>query len=284
MKKKFHTSLLMKNKFHTSLLSLAALAMSIGSANAALLIYEPFDGAAGNLNGTAGGTGLTGNWSMNNNLQVTTGSKSWGGLETSGNQTIYSSTQPRGGSVSTGTTLSGGGHLDNGAVLWFSYLAQSVADGRTYVTIGTGAPDGVDRIGGASGFGLGARLENGSVYAHGWDTAALKPAGTTVTAGTVFVVGRITWGATNLLDDTLDIFLPGTDLVLPGTAASTMSHNFDQSTFTNLGIGARIETAGGATVDEIRFGTSYADISPIPEPSTALLGGLGLLALLRRRR
>jgi MYXO-CTERM domain-containing protein len=266
---------------HTGAALLIAAAATIGSVSAAAVIYEPFDGAVGNLDGSAGGTGLTGNWSISGDFQVTTGSMSWGSLETSGNQTSNSQTRGKGGSVSTGTTLSGGGHLDNGAVLWFSFLAQSVPAGRTYMTIGTGGPDGFDRIGGVGGFGLGARLENGTVYAHGWDdTTAVKPAGTAVTAGTVFVVGRITWGATALDDDTVDIFLPGTDLVLPGTAASTMSRNFDQSTFTNLGIGS----AGGGEVDEIRFGTSYADISPIPEPSAVLLGALGFLALLRRRR
>lgn len=37
-------------------------------------------------------------------------------------------------------------------------------------------------------------------------------------------------------------------------------------------------------VDELRFGTQLADVTSIPEPSAALLGGVGALLLLRRRR
>lgn len=45
--------------------------------------------------------------------------------------------------------------------------------------------------------------------------------------------------------------------------------------------------SGGATYDEIRLGTTYADVAPIPEPSTlalALLGGLGAMGMIRRRK
>ena len=44
---------------------------------------------------------------------------------------------------------------------------------------------------------------------------------------------------------------------------------------------------GGEMIDEIRFGTSFADVVPVPEPSAfALLSGfLGLTwVMLRRRR
>jgi hypothetical protein len=44
---------------------------------------------------------------------------------------------------------------------------------------------------------------------------------------------------------------------------------------------------GGANskIDEIRFGQTFADVSPIPEPSTyaLLAAGLGALVWLRRR-
>lgn len=38
------------------------------------------------------------------------------------------------------------------------------------------------------------------------------------------------------------------------------------------------------SVDEIRLGNTWADVTGVPEPRFALLGGLGLLGLLRRRR
>lgn len=39
-----------------------------------------------------------------------------------------------------------------------------------------------------------------------------------------------------------------------------------------------------AAWDEVRWGTDFNSVTLIPEPSAALLGGLGMLALLRRRR
>jgi len=37
-------------------------------------------------------------------------------------------------------------------------------------------------------------------------------------------------------------------------------------------------------VDEIRIGTTLADVIPVPEPASVALLGLGGLMLLRRRR
>lgn len=57
-----------------------------------------------------------------------------------------------------------------------------------------------------------------------------------------------------------------------------------------LGLGIRqLYNADNATpnpflVDEFRLGTEFADVLPIPEPSAALFGSLGVIALLRRRR
>lgn len=55
-------------------------------------------------------------------------------------------------------------------------------------------------------------------------------------------------------------------------------------TFDTLGIADY--AANSAKWDEIRWGTSFNDVTtaPIPEPSATILGGLGMLALLRRRR
>jgi hypothetical protein len=38
-------------------------------------------------------------------------------------------------------------------------------------------------------------------------------------------------------------------------------------------------------VDELRIGTSWADVTtPVPEPSTAMIGGLGIFALVSAYR
>ena len=45
-----------------------------------------------------------------------------------------------------------------------------------------------------------------------------------------------------------------------------------------------VTLATGSTGDDLRFDNIQVEFSPVPEPSTALLGALGALALLRRRR
>jgi hypothetical protein len=100
-----------------------------------------------------------------------------------------------------------------------------------------------------------------------------------------FVVGKFTWGANGAANDLFEIFLPGTNLVLPA-AADSSTFVIDQSTFDELGIWMRFSRA---QVDEIRFGASYEDVitnvsTAVPEPASIILAGLSSLLLLRRRR
>jgi len=108
--------------------------------------------------------------------------------------------------------------------------------------------------------------------------------GTLTTGTTYLIVGHAQWGADGTADDTVTLYLPSTDLTL-GTAVAQSVGKVDQSTFdlinTNHGNGLE------STWDEIRVGASYADVSPVPEPSAfALLAGFtGLVwVMLRRRR
>lgn len=226
------------------------------------LIYEPFADSQTTLAGNTPGTGLSGTWSADGGLVVEAGSMAWGNLATSGDRIANSSGNNQDGGVSIGATLSDAGLLNNEAVLWFSALGTSVSGSgnRSYLTLGTGRPDGFDRIGGNGGYGVGIRLDNGSAYAHGWrNRSAIKPGGTSVADGTVFIVGKITWAA-NGSNDILELFLPGTDLALPATPVSTMVGDFDQSTFTTLGLA--VATSPNDAFDEIRFGASYVSVVP----------------------
>jgi autotransporter-associated beta strand protein len=67
------------------------------------------------------------------------------------------------------------------------------------------------------------------------------------------IVGKITWGAAN---DTIEIYRPGADLVLPATPISTLTTTVNQAAFDT------ITWARGDKVvmDEIRFGASYAAV------------------------
>lgn len=111
------------------------------------------------------------------------------------------------------------------------------------------------------------------------DNASTATPYNVTTGGHGLIVGRIVWGETALDDDTITLYQPDTSLNL-GPVVSTQTTVVDQSTFDTL----TFRWGDPVLLDEIRFGVSAADVMPIPEPSAALLGGLGLLALLRRRR
>ena len=132
-------------------------------------------------------------------------------------------------------------------------------------------------------------------------TGASRPAvgtGHTIAAGETFNL-TFYYGSAEDWDvgtDTIGVFLYSTagviwsDTVTPSQNALT--GNFDLFTanhipvpLANIGetLFLRFESNAGlneyAAIDDVTL-----TVSPIPEPSAALLGGLGLLALLRRRR
>ena len=72
------------------------------------------------------------------------------------------------------------------------------------------------------------------------------------------VVGKFTWGADGGANDTLEIYLPGIDLVQPASnTGATLTTVIDQSTFSHLGVWMR---NANSQADEIRFGASYDDV------------------------
>jgi hypothetical protein len=300
------------------------LTLATSSASGAALVYEPFDDLDSTLAGNTPGTGLSGTWISGDGTQVGSGSLSYGSLETSGGRVIGNTGTVRfpKGSISPGSTLSDAGLLADGASLWFSVLivnAQDIpdsgqTDNRTYVSFGTGGPDGFDRVGGNTGSGFTIALSKNAEYgvtAQGWNDnsdgaggAGARGATEPVTPGATFLaVGKITWGAFNVdpllaTPDVFELYLPGTDLVLPDDPISVVSKNFDQlglfdtqgldsaanNLFDTIGFAGARGVNGVPEIDEIRFGATYADVTPVPEPGSLALLGLGGLLIARRRR
>jgi len=288
-----------RHNMTSNLAAVAASALVLTSANAwaGLVIYEPFAQNTGNLaDQAAGSTGMTGNWEDTGPWDeplVVSGSMSYGSLATSGNSLGGT---PAGGDdrgfadASLGGSLSG--HLDNGDVLWFSLLWEATAAARTgqfMLTSEAGAYQQSTIFRPNSGSD-----SNTTIDGFGFQTQSGKLGGLAVADGvqangalgallglneTRLIVGKITWGAG--ATDTLDLYLPGTDLVLPGTAYATQTASIDQSGLNYLALGGNDQVLN---MDEIRFGTSYADVTPVPEPSSTALLGLGGLALILRRR
>ena len=83
---------------------------------------------------------------------------------------------------------------------------------------------------------LGWKLGNSAVAAATW-SAAVRTVGVTqnVAASSVqLLVGTITRAINPADPDTVEIYLPGTNLALPGVAASTTSAVLNQATFNQI--------------------------------------------------
>jgi hypothetical protein len=112
-------------------------------------------------------------------------------------------------------------------------------------------------------------VSGGQLYASNFISRA-----TTVTTHDVIVANAVwnAWGSLTAIP---------TGAFSIGTISGT-SGNLGGASITSLGILGIDGTDVGATNDRMRL--RDFSVTGVPEPSTALLGGLGLLALLRRRR
>lgn len=255
--------------------TLLALALAAATANAAPLIYEPFDYDAGDLSTESGSV-----WG-DSGTTVESGSLSYGSLVTAGSRVTMSDDSSW---TSTGSAFNG--YLDNGDTLWFSVLVNPHSTGTN--------PDfgfalGEDRLNDSnnvpmsnSGRGLGFRFKGG-LKATSWSGNPSSASGTSVTAQvTHLVVGEMIFGATGSDLDTINIYLPDNDLNL-GSAVSTQTATFDQTLFDTITFADKTASPRDQ-LDEIRFGASYDEVIGVPEPASLVLLGLGGLMIGTRRR
>ena len=200
--------------------------------------------------------------------------------------------------VSPGTTLTDAGLLADGASLWISALIKkypdtsaSTDDRTTYVSLGTGAPDGFDRIGGNTGSGFTFVVNQGnngtSDRLQLWNNDSDGAGGAEVRSplgvswgpegSMILVVGKITWGAfdpntaTAIDNDVFELYVPDKDLNL-GPVVATIAGNFDQlgtvnanNAFDTVGFGGKRGATGENNtpeLDEIRYGATSADVLP----------------------
>lgn len=211
-----------------------------------------------------------------------------GGLTKSGNGilTLTAASTYTGATVVSAGTLLVNGSLGNTAV-----TVQSGATlGGTGGTIGTGTASVMVASGGtlAPGSSIGALAVNGNVTVGG--TYAFEYDGGTVNGDLLDVNGTLTLNSATLsLTDfggnsyTLGnkFTLAAYDTLAPG---SVFSGYADDSLYSING-GSWLfnynDTTAGLNGGS---GNAYITITAVPEPAAVLLGGLGLLGLLRRRR
>jgi hypothetical protein len=256
------------------------------------VIYEPFDYTIGGLNGQGGSeAGLDGNWFANSTALVTAGTLGYGSLPVGGAKlSDFTASQNRfGGSRAIlPAALADNNLLDGGATLWFSFITGLDAgvnrtNSRLAVALSAG-PFG----GGNGDFFISGGTGVGFYMGAGVPRAASFPAdsGGAIQASNNspqyqdgshdLIVGKITWGATPGDVDTIELFKPDTDLILPASPISTLTTTVDQSTFDTL----TFRRGDKPILDEIRFGSSYNDVigadlvgppdmtAPTPDPLT----------------
>lgn len=264
-------------------------AVYIGSA------HESFNYATGESVGLNGGTGF--NATGDAGQASTTAYGNVGGQTAQGNKLITSGSlgSGTGNKISmTPTTVSavvsrGLGQTVDSGTFYFSYLTQRTNDTNRTLNFALFSTTGVELM----SFGqhnsspsLGNFVLNVGNAATPTPGAPASPIayGTNVTH---LVVGRIDFNVSGV-SDRIRFYVDPLSL----TNEASLTPYIDHTTTADLGSISHFRLFAGVTsggnvsangdFDEFRFGSNYAAV--VPEPSAALLGAVGALALLRRRR
>ena len=242
-----------------------------GTSRAELITYEGFDYAVGNLVGANGGTGWGGAWRDGAGTRTVASQSlaySAGGADllTSGNRAVIGVTSfanvVRNFSQSFGT---------DGTTIWMSMLVRGSKN-----LSGFQLANGSD--GGDGSYKLQASGANGT-----WQTRV----GTTNQSTTVAVnqvslaLLRITFQPGN---DAIDLWLNPPSLVSEASLGSPTNTRTGNFAFDRIRLNGGSNATGtvDAEFDEIRLGTSFPSVVPVPEPGTAILGLLALAVLAAR--
>lgn len=286
----------MKSTKTLALAALAATSFFAAQAHAVALVYESFSQPAGALNGQASsGIGLTGNWSDDQTVDVEAATLSYGSLANAGGQVKVGAGNSTDGWVTINSALEDNDLLDDGATLWFSYMYEKTSGGGANEWAGFAF--GTDRLDASfsganmtnAGNGVGLTTRGEDVRVATWSGGGNAAQGSTLSVGfntSVLIVGKVEWGLTGGDDETITVYVVDpTDLGTLGTGASKTVAGFDQTQLDTISFTQRnAGTPGTSIYDEIRFGASLEDVTPVPEPGSLALLGLGGLLIARRRR
>jgi len=279
-------------------LLLCSIATTIVPASAQLLVYEGFNypAAVDGLNGQNGGTGFLGAWTANaGSPDISLGSMTYtdsGGrtLLTSGNRAYMDATNP--GSVTAGTNSISFRTFDLSSVLettlYFSFLGEQLTgDARATNFAFFTATNEVVSVGHGTNTPAGGPFTWGAFTAGNGNNGAYS---TVSIFDSAFLVLRIDLNV-NGINDRVRLYVNPSLDAEPAAANVDFSDRNVVAAFTEL---TRIRPFSGnsngtllaaqADYDELRIGKGYADVTPVPEPTSAALAAGGFLLLAARRR
>lgn len=269
---------MISKKSSSALVVSAALLLASTGSQAALIAYEGFDIASGSINGLRGSGGGSATWlaSTWNNTDNTWSSSSpatlsYGSLVTTAGQGFSSGQGNQQSFRSFGTQSSTGTY-------WMGFLFNRTSGG-TGDSLGISFFDGGGNE--RSFVGQPGQANYGFLAFFG-DYRSTVPV---VTGETAFLLARYVMdGDSNNATSTAHYWINPDISSQPTNAAAANGPggtNFRAFGFDKIRLGS---FGSQGVIDEIRIGTTFGDVAPIPEPSAALLGALGGLILLRRRR
>jgi len=238
-----------------------------------LIAFDPFDYPAGAVSGANGGTGFSAAWAAGSSFSVNSGNLSTPTYTGTGNDVQFSSTSSATMYRPVLTTFG-----VTGSDIWISYLTNPTSV-SAYSSLELGAPVGspsptVGILGGSLGIGpasafWGIDQINGQNYTSALSSKPISYGQTTLLV--IHILGNV--------QHTVDLYVnPGA--TLPASPDASMNGFFGSTGQHFL----TFQSNNANTLfDELRVGTTFADVAPAPEPHSLAILGIPVAALVARR-